>query len=123
MLCDRFDCVGALARLRQNVGLRAAEVDSALLLNQTRGQRTVPHQLLVLLVPQAKGEGLQTSDQGNWLDLREEFVRVVTLLQMVVGDERAQMVDMMKPDIARKPLQDSRQFVERAPLQCSLQVI
>src|ERR1700678_1371676 len=86
-------------------------------------QCTEPNQLPVLLVPQTKRRRLQTRGQCNWLDLREEFIRIVTLLQVVVGNEGAQMVDMMKSDIAREPLQDSRQFVERAALQCSFRVI
>src|SRR6202789_3576718 len=86
-------------------------------------QSTEPNQLPVLLVPQAKRRSLQTRGQRNWLDLREEFIRVVTLLQVVVGNEGAQMVDMMKTDIAREPLQDSRQLIERAALQCGFRVI
>ena len=76
--------------------------------SHTGSQCTEPNQLPVLLVPQTKRRRLQTRGQCNWLYLREEFIRIVTLLQVVVGNEGAQMVDMMKPDIAREPLQDSR---------------
>src|ERR1700733_3617857 len=62
-------------------------------------QRAKPHQLLVLLVPKAKREGLQAAEEGNRLDLGEDRVGVVTFLQMIIGDERAQMMNMMEPDV------------------------
>ena len=89
----------------------------------TRSQRAESHPLLVLFIPQTESDGLQARDEGNRLDLPEKCIRIVAFLQMVVGNGRAQMMDMMKADIARKPLQDSGQLVERAPVQRSLRVI
>src|ERR1700722_1983794 len=86
-------------------------------------QRAKPHQFLVLFVPKTKRERLQAGEEGNRLDLGGDCGGGVTFLQMIVGDERAQMMNVMKSDVARKPLQDARQFIERAPLQCGLRVV
>ena len=45
---------------------------------------------------------------------------VITLGQVVVGDLRAQVVDVVKTDVAAEPLQNERQFIEGTSLQSRL---
>ena len=78
---------------------------------------------VALLVPQAKGEGMEARQQRDRLDRIEERVRLVAFLEMVVRNARAEVMNVMKPDIAGKPLQDSRQLVERASLQRRRRVV
>ena len=47
----------------------------------------------------------------------------MAFLQMIVRDRRAQVMDMMKADVPRKPLQYFRQLVERTSLERSSAVI
>ena len=44
-------------------------------------------------------------------------VLVVTLLQLIIRDSRAKVMDMMETDISREPLQDLRKFIERTAIQ------
>src|SRR5215207_3601447 len=50
----------------------------------------------------------------------EQGILVIALGQVVVGNLCAQVMDMMKTDVSTEPLQDKRQFVERAALQAGL---
>jgi len=43
--------------------------------------------------------------------------------EIVIGNPRAQMVNVMKPDVAREPLQNPWKLVERTALQRRLCVI
>src|SRR3954464_314608 len=47
----------------------------------------------------------------------------MTLLQMIIGNARAEMVNMMKTNVAREPLQDLGQLVKRTPLKRGQRVI
>src|SRR5512138_2350193 len=46
----------------------------------------------------------------------EDRILAMALFQLVVRDLRAEVVDMVKADITREPLQDFRQFIEGAAL-------
>lgn len=83
----------------------------------------VPYKLPALLIPEAKRQTSQAGSQGNGLDLLEEAVALVTLLQVVVGNARTQVVDMVEADVARKPLQHLRQLVERAAPQRGRRIV
>ncbi len=50
----------------------------------------------------------------------EQGVFVIAPGQVVVGDLRAQVMDVMKTDVPTEPLQDERQLVKGAALQTSL---
>jgi len=41
----------------------------------------------------------------------------VALLQVIIGNPRAEVMKVMKPNVAGEPLQDLGQFVERTPFQ------
>ncbi len=78
---------------------------------------SVTDQFLSLFVPQPIRKGLQARHHGDRFNLLEERIGAVAFFQVVIGDTRAQMVNMMKTDVARKPLQYAGQFIKRAALQ------
>ena len=47
----------------------------------------------------------------------EQGIFVIAFGQVVIGDLRAQVMDVMKTDVAREPLQDERQLIEGTALQ------
>ena len=106
---------------RHNQFPDAARVASALAeggrLGAKRAQVAVAHQPVVRLVPQAELEGLQAGSQRDGRDALEERLGVVAFLEVVIGDQRAQVVQVVEADVAREPLQDAGQLVERAALQ------
>src|SRR5580698_6807087 len=74
------------------------------------------HEYVALLIPQTKGEGFEARHQCDRLNRLEEGVRLVTQLKMIVRNARTEVMNMVKSNIACKPLQDSRQFIERTAL-------
>ena len=48
-------------------------------------------------------------------------ILVMTLFQLIVGDPRAEVMDMMKTYISREPLQDLRKFIERTTIQAGVE--
>src|SRR6185503_11292517 len=50
----------------------------------------------------------------------EQWIFIIAFGQVVVGDLGAQMMDVMKTDVAREPLQEKRQFVKGTALQARL---
>src|SRR6202161_3449586 len=75
---------------------------------------SIADQPLSLFVPETGGQRFQARKQRHRLHLPEQRFDLVTSLQIVVGNARAQMMNVMKADIAREPLQNLRQLVERA---------
>ena len=47
----------------------------------------------------------------------EEGIFVIAFGQVVVGNLRAQVMDVMKTDVPTEPLQDERQFIKGTALQ------
>src|SRR5258708_21029143 len=88
-----------------------------------RLQRTISHHLLALLVPEPEAEGLQAPQERDRRDGLKERLRFVAFLQMIVGNPRAEMMDVMKTDISRKPLQHPGELVVRAAFERRLGVI
>jgi len=56
-------------------------------------------------------QAFQAREQGQWLDV-EDRVLFVRLWQIVVGDLRAKVMDVMETDIACEPLQERGQLIE-----------
>jgi hypothetical protein len=63
-------------------------------------------QLLVLFIPQSQRSRFQTGKQSDRFYFREQRVGFVAPLQIVVRYPRAQMMDVMKADVAREPLEN-----------------
>lgn len=62
------------------------------------------HEYTTLLIPQAEAERFEARQQGDWLNCRKKRISLVTSLQMIVGNARAQVMDVMEPNVAGEPL-------------------
>ena len=81
------------------------------------------NQPVTLLIPEPEGEEFEAGEQRDGRHALEQRLRLVAPLQIVIGNLRAQMMNVMKPDVARKPLENPGQFVERAALQRRREII
>ena len=70
------------------------------------------NQPVTLLIPEPEGEEFEAGEQRDGRHALEQRLRLVAPLQIVIGNLRAQMMNVMKPDVARKPLENPGQFVE-----------
>jgi len=75
-------------------------------------QTPITDQLLLGFVPQPIIEGFKAGKEGDGFYLLEQRVGLVTFLQIVVGNARTQMVNMMKADVAGEPLEDAGQLIK-----------
>lgn len=73
--------------------------------------RTKIDQLVFFLIPESKSEGFQAGQYGYRLNM-EDAIFAMTFLQKIVGNLGAEVVDVMKANIACKPLQHDGQPVE-----------
>ena len=69
-------------------------------------------QPLMLLVPEAEGDRFKTGKESDGFDLLQERDLVITSFQKIIGDLGAEVMNMMIPDRAGKPLQDTGQFIK-----------
>src|SRR5450755_1223998 len=74
------------------------------------------HESLPLLVPESIGHRFEARWQRQGFDSLEVRVCVMTALEMVIRDARTQVMNMMKANIAGKPLQDFRELIEGTAL-------
>ena len=65
-------------------------------------------QPLPRLVPKAKGKGLETGEERDRLNGLKQVICIVTAFEVVVGDSRTQMVNVVEADVAGEPLQHLR---------------
>jgi hypothetical protein len=77
----------------------------------------VTDQFLALFVPETQAEGFQTREQRDGLHCLKKRIGLVAFFQVVIGNAGAEMVNMMKPNVAGEPLQNLRQLVEGTALQ------
>ena len=78
-----------------------------------------PNQFLRLLVPQPQRNTFQAGEQRDGVHLLELRVLVVALLQRVVGDARAEVMNVVQADIAGEPPQQPGQLEIGAAAQSS----
>jgi len=64
----------------------------------------VANQLAPLFIPETEGEGFETGEQRDWLHGLKQRLGLMTFLQMVIRNPRAEMMDVMKPDVAGERL-------------------
>ena len=64
--------------------------------------------LVDLFVPQAERERLQARPQRDELHVLEDLVFLIALLEIVVGDARTQVMNVMVADATGNPLQEPR---------------
>ena len=86
-------------------------------------QRAVADEAAVLFIPQPEGDGFQAGEQRDGLHLLEERIGLVAFLQVVIGNARTEVMDVMETNVSGKPLQHARKFVERTALQGRRRVI
>src|SRR6185503_1066088 len=67
-------------------------------------QGAVPHELPTLFIPKPEGERLQAAQQGNRFHRLEKRLGLVAFFEVVVRNARAQMMNVMKPNVAGEPL-------------------
>ena len=73
-------------------------------------------QSMMLLIPKTKCQRFQAGQQCDRFYLLKHKIFFITFFQKIVGNARTQVVNMMKSNVARKPLQNLRQFQKRTPL-------
>src|SRR5204862_8241961 len=93
--------------------MRAAQVDSRSVVSPKFSEVAEADQLFALLVPESEREGFKTSQQCDGLHALKQGIGIVASLQIVIGNTRAQMMDMVKADVAGEPLENPGQLVER----------
>lgn len=61
---------------------------------------TVADELAAFFIPKPIGEGFETGKQGDVFDGLKQRFGIVAFFQMVIGDARAEVVEVMKSDVA-----------------------
>src|ERR1041384_4729978 len=102
---------GVSGDLGQLAGLGEDRAASSLLPSKN-SEVPVPDQLVAPFIPKTEGERFEAREQGDGLHTLKQRIRFVTPLQVIVGDPRTQMMDVMIPNVAREPLQNLGQFVK-----------
>jgi len=73
-----------------------------------RPEVAVTDQFVSLFVPEPERKRFETGEESDWLHGLEERIREVAFLEVVIRNSRAQMVNVVKADVAREPLQHPR---------------
>ena len=71
-------------------------------------------QHLSLFIPQPEHQRLEGRPESNRLDLAERRVLIIASLQVIIGNKRTEVVDMMITYVTRKPVKYRRELEERA---------
>jgi hypothetical protein len=76
-----------------------------------------PYQAIAFFMPQCQAQRLNAACQIQGRDRHQDGDCIVGLFQPVVRHPRIEVVDMVKSDVARKPLQYPRQAQEGRTIQ------
>ncbi|MEW5795289.1 MAG: hypothetical protein AB1772_02910 [Candidatus Zixiibacteriota bacterium] len=71
------------------------------------------HQLVISLIPEAVAQRLEAGEQLDRLGLTQQGESLVAFRQIVIGDTRIEMMNMVISDIAGEPSKNCGQLVER----------
>ena len=63
-------------------------------------ESAVTDEALVLFVPETEGETFQAGEQSDRLDVPKQGLGFVTFFEVIVGNSRTQMMDVMKANVA-----------------------
>jgi len=74
-------------------------------------------ELPAFLIPKMKLGRVQAAPDGDGLHILENRMCSVTSLQIIIGDTGAEVMDVVKPNIAREPLESLGQTIERTALE------
>ena len=77
----------------------------------------------VCFIPETKSECFKRSSDINDFYFAEDVVFIMTTLQVVIRNPGAQMMYMMKANVAGEPVKDCRQLQERASFYCSCFIV
>jgi hypothetical protein len=66
----------------------------------------VANQPAALFIPKTETERFQAAEQRDGPHALKQPIGFMAPLQVIVGNPRAQMMEVMKPNVAREPLQD-----------------
>lgn len=77
-----------------------------------RIQVTEPDKLAAFLVPESKRKRLHTREEADCGYGLKERISLVAAFKIVIGNPRAEVVNVMESDITGKPLEDSGQSVK-----------
>ena len=75
-------------------------------------QTPIANQLSSFFVPEPESKRFQTRQEGDRFYSLKDRICLMTLLQVVIGNAGAQVMNVMESDVAGKPLQDPWKFVE-----------
>jgi len=75
------------------------------------------HEDMFIFVPKTKPERVETGKESNGCYRPEERDFFLTLAQRIIRYSRAEMVDVMKADVAAEPPEDFRKPIERTSLE------
>jgi hypothetical protein len=71
---------------------------------------------LTPLVPEAEGQRFEAGEKCERFHGLEERFGPMTFFEVIIGNSRAQMVNVMEANVSREPLQDFGQFIKRTTL-------
>ena len=70
-------------------------------------------ELAPLLIPETERERFEARKQAHRLHGLKQRIGPMAFLEVVIGDARTEMMDVMKANVAGKPLQHAGKFVQR----------
>jgi len=88
--------------------------------NTSPAELAKPDQSLLLLVPKAEEHRLEAAPEGESMDIPKVRRGFECALQTVIRDGYLKMMNVVKADVAREPLQETRQFQVAAAMEGSL---
>src|ERR1041385_2498616 len=83
----------------------------------------VTDELAPSFIPETEGERFEAREKLHWFHCLKQRIRVMAFLQVVIGNPRTEMMDVMKADVAGEPLQHPGKFKEGTALQRRRRVI
>jgi len=81
------------------------------------------NQSVGIFIPESEVDGSHTGNKGDWFDGLKEGTGLMALLQVVIGNFRTEVVNVVKSNVPGKPLKDPGEFQERASFQGHLFVV
>ena len=78
------------------------------LLGAHGAEMTVANKAALMFVPQAERKGFEALQKRDGFNRLKQRFGLMAFLQVVIGNPCAQMMNVMKPDVAGKPLENFR---------------
>jgi hypothetical protein len=78
---------------------------------------SVADEHFALFIPQPVVERFQAGKKRDRFNLLKKRIGFVTFLKIIIGNARTEVMNVMEPDVAGKPLQDTRQLIKGTALE------